>query len=634
MARIEYPPKATHAQTRAHNASLVLRALYDLGPITRADIARLTGLTRTSVGELVADLEAEGLAREVGRGPSTGGKQPTLVALVDDARTVIVLDLGERTFSAALAEPPRRAHDAPDPRPRRPRRRRRARARPRPHRRRPPRGDEPDPRHRRRHAGHRRRRTARSAGRSTSTGRTCPSPTLLSERHGLPTVVANDCPRGGPRDVPLPGRRPAAEPHRRPRRTRHRRRPDPARPAVRRRRRGRRRDRPRRRRARWRRVPLRPVRLPRDGRQRRRRSFAPRPPAGLAGDRRRRPSWPSPPRRGDAAALAVTRAAGRALGAAIADLTGALDVRHIMVLGTVDGPRRAVVRGHPRRGRAPQPRPARPRDPIDRRRHRRGRHAARRVRPAADPRARPDGAPMSDRATAAGPVAGHRHRRHQDRRPRRRRRRRRPWSSHPLLLRGRPGRRRRGHRRAASTTRSPPPASSAGDLRAVGVGVPGRVDPAQGTVTLAVNLGWHDFPLRAALEAAPRPPGHRRERRPRRGHRPARARRPGRPRRPRLPRGRDRHRGRRRPRRHAPPRRPRPRRRDRPRHRRPRRPGLRLRPARLPRGVRLRPGHRPPRPRGHGQGRLRRRAPPATRAPPTSSTTSAAGSPGPSTCWS
>jgi glucokinase len=39
------------------------------------------------------------------------------------------------------------------------------------------------------------------------------------------------------------------------------------------------------------------------------------------------------------------------------------------------------------------------------------------------------------------------------------------------------------------------------DLHAVGVGVPGRVDPTAGTVTLAVNLGWHDFPLRSALEA-------------------------------------------------------------------------------------------------------------------------------------
>ena len=104
VARIEFPTKATHAHTRAHNAGLVLRALYDLGPISRAEIARLTDLTRTSVGELVGELEAEGLAREVGRGPSTGGKAPTLVSLVDDARDVVTLDLGERTFTAALLD--------------------------------------------------------------------------------------------------------------------------------------------------------------------------------------------------------------------------------------------------------------------------------------------------------------------------------------------------------------------------------------------------------------------------------------------------------------------------------------------------------------------------------------------------
>lgn len=33
------------------------------------------------------------------------------------------------------------------------------------------------------------------------------------------------------------------------------------------------------------------------------------------------------------------------------------------------------------------------------------------------------------------------------------------------------------------------------ELGALGVGVPGRVDPAAGSVTLAVNLGWNDLPL-------------------------------------------------------------------------------------------------------------------------------------------
>ena len=43
------PTKATHQQTRVHNERLVVRTLYDLGPISRAEVARLTGLTRADL---------------------------------------------------------------------------------------------------------------------------------------------------------------------------------------------------------------------------------------------------------------------------------------------------------------------------------------------------------------------------------------------------------------------------------------------------------------------------------------------------------------------------------------------------------------------------------------------------------
>ena len=99
-----FPTKATHQQTRAYNAALVLRALYDFGPISRAEVARLSGLTRTTVGDVISDLMGEGLAREIGRGPSTGGKAPILLELVDGARHVIGLDLGENVFVAALVD--------------------------------------------------------------------------------------------------------------------------------------------------------------------------------------------------------------------------------------------------------------------------------------------------------------------------------------------------------------------------------------------------------------------------------------------------------------------------------------------------------------------------------------------------
>jgi glucokinase len=43
--------------------------------------------------------------------------------------------------------------------------------------------------------------------------------------------------------------------------------------------------------------------------------------------------------------------------------------------------------------------------------------------------------------------------------------------------------------------------ASIDDVAVIGVGVPGRVDPKTGKVTIAVNLGWTDLALRDALEA-------------------------------------------------------------------------------------------------------------------------------------
>jgi predicted NBD/HSP70 family sugar kinase len=96
------PGKATHAQTRQHNHRLVLRAVYEFGPISRAEVARSTGLTRTTVSDVVTDLLDDGMVEEVGRGPSSGGKAPILLSIVGDARQVIGLDLGEAVFAGAL----------------------------------------------------------------------------------------------------------------------------------------------------------------------------------------------------------------------------------------------------------------------------------------------------------------------------------------------------------------------------------------------------------------------------------------------------------------------------------------------------------------------------------------------------
>jgi len=94
--------KATRQQTKAHNSRLILKTIYDEGEVSRADIARVTGLTRTTVSDAVAELIEGGLVAEVGLGPSAGGKPPILLSVVDNARYLIGVDLAESEFRGAV----------------------------------------------------------------------------------------------------------------------------------------------------------------------------------------------------------------------------------------------------------------------------------------------------------------------------------------------------------------------------------------------------------------------------------------------------------------------------------------------------------------------------------------------------
>jgi N-acetylglucosamine repressor len=94
--------KATQQHTKRHNRDLVLNTVFGNPTVSRAEIARITGLTRTTVSQIVAGLLAEGLVQEVGVGSSRGGKSPILLSLVADSRHVIGLDLAQDRFCGAL----------------------------------------------------------------------------------------------------------------------------------------------------------------------------------------------------------------------------------------------------------------------------------------------------------------------------------------------------------------------------------------------------------------------------------------------------------------------------------------------------------------------------------------------------
>jgi N-acetylglucosamine repressor len=94
--------KATRQHTKEHNRNLVLKTIFEHESISRAEIARLTRLTRTTVSDIVADLLAANLVSEIGIGSSLGGKSPILLSLLDDSRYLIGVDLAYNQFSGAV----------------------------------------------------------------------------------------------------------------------------------------------------------------------------------------------------------------------------------------------------------------------------------------------------------------------------------------------------------------------------------------------------------------------------------------------------------------------------------------------------------------------------------------------------
>ena len=57
--------KGTQQDSKENNRNLVLKTIFERDSISRAEIARVTSLTRTTGSDIVADLLAEGLVDEI-----------------------------------------------------------------------------------------------------------------------------------------------------------------------------------------------------------------------------------------------------------------------------------------------------------------------------------------------------------------------------------------------------------------------------------------------------------------------------------------------------------------------------------------------------------------------------------------
>lgn len=96
--------KVLPEHARGHNRALVLQTLFHDGAMSRADLARETGLTRVTISDLVAELIADGFVAEMGTRESSGpGKPAILVDLDRSGHRIVALDLsGSDTFIGAV----------------------------------------------------------------------------------------------------------------------------------------------------------------------------------------------------------------------------------------------------------------------------------------------------------------------------------------------------------------------------------------------------------------------------------------------------------------------------------------------------------------------------------------------------
>lgn len=97
------PASADEARGRPMS-DVVLETIWHRRKLSRADLARELGLSRSTVSEIVGGLLETGLIAEVGAGPSRGGRRPTLLEFQDEAYVILGVDMGASHVAVALTD--------------------------------------------------------------------------------------------------------------------------------------------------------------------------------------------------------------------------------------------------------------------------------------------------------------------------------------------------------------------------------------------------------------------------------------------------------------------------------------------------------------------------------------------------
>ena len=89
---------------RAQHSRLILNLLWSEREVSRADLARHTGLSRSTVSAIVNELLSTRLVAETRTGVSSGGRRPIMLAFQDRASFIVGIELGATHVSCVLTD--------------------------------------------------------------------------------------------------------------------------------------------------------------------------------------------------------------------------------------------------------------------------------------------------------------------------------------------------------------------------------------------------------------------------------------------------------------------------------------------------------------------------------------------------
>jgi predicted NBD/HSP70 family sugar kinase len=89
---------------RAQHSRLILNLLWKEREISRADLARRTSLSRSTVSAIVSDLLDTGLIGEARTGVSSGGRRPIILEFRDQSSFIVGVELGATHVSCVLTD--------------------------------------------------------------------------------------------------------------------------------------------------------------------------------------------------------------------------------------------------------------------------------------------------------------------------------------------------------------------------------------------------------------------------------------------------------------------------------------------------------------------------------------------------